>query len=86
LEEIAKIILLKHLKKERGEKIQKLIEISDHTSEINAILECMNLVIKECADERNHPDAFYESGTWWIPKDSILNNFNINNDGKQLER
>lgn len=29
-------------------------------------------VIKHCANETNHPDAFYESRMWWIPKDSIL--------------
>ena len=29
--------------------------------------------ISTLANEDNHPDAFYESNTWWIPKESILN-------------
>ena len=34
--------------------------------------------IKEISNENNYPDAFWESGTWWIPKDGILN-INLNN-------
>ena len=73
--ELAKSVLLKHLKKDRGEKVQKLIEIVDHTSEINAILECMNLVFEatkqECAD--NVCCGYDRTGKKITIKDSILN-------------
>lgn len=29
--------------------------------------------LKAANNQNNHPDAFFESNTWWIPADSILN-------------
>lgn len=29
--------------------------------------------LKAASNQNNHPDAFFESNTWWIPMDSILN-------------
>ena len=35
--------------------------------------------LKAVSDEKNHPDAFFESGTWYIPKDSIINSYDLKN-------
>ena len=35
--------------------------------------------LKAASDENNHPDAFYENGRWYIPKDSIVSSYDLKN-------
>ena len=39
----------------------------------------MALALEAASKHENHEDAFYESKTWWIPSDSILTSYSLEN-------
>ena len=80
---IAMELLAEEVEKELKDNLYTIEDIQDLQVEFAA--EKLDMYTKQqveellekqrelCANETNHPDAFYENGTWWIPKDSILN-------------
>lgn len=46
---------------------EKLYEIGKQIQ-----IDAYNEALEDAANENNHRDSFYESNTWWVPKDSIL--------------
>ena len=58
------------------ELFDKMLEEDKECTSTEMMVEFAKLKVKEVLEKikdiNNHPDAFYEDKTWWIPQDSII--------------